>query len=131
MTVFVATDDNFGTLFNSRRVSRDSEVIKRIMEMANKISVSEYSAPLFADYDGVIVSNDPFSGKCENVFVEKEKLLPHISEIEKIVLFKWGKVYPSDTFLDVIPDERSRTLVKREEFSGSSHDKITMEIWTK
>ena len=47
--------------------------------------------------------------------------------IEKVILFKWNRNYPADTFFSL--DLSGYTLEKTEDFAGNSHEKITKEIY--
>ena len=48
-------------------------------------------------------------------------------QIERIVLFKWNRRYPGDVYFDI--DLKRFNLIRSEDFAGSSHEKITMEIY--
>ena len=58
-------------------------------------------------------------------------LHPYQNKLEKIVLFRWNRVYPADTWLDLSLDEEGWHLVNCQEFSGSSHKTITQEVYEK
>ena len=49
-------------------------------------------------------------------------------KIEKIVLFRWNRHYPADAHFQ-FPGKWA--LTAREDFPGSSHEKITMEVYEK
>ena len=69
------------------------------------------------------------ASKEDYCFVENMPLAEHIESIEKIILYKWNRDYPSDFTLDITIDNEWK-LTQTEEFKGSSHDKITEEIYT-
>lgn len=133
MNVIVCIDDNFGILFNRRRVSRDKEIIKKIAELTNgeKLWMSEYSKPLFEGADNVAVDNAFLEkiGEGEWCFLESADILPLKENIKTVTLFKYNRKYPSDT---KFPKEllSNATLTKTEEFKGNSHEKITMEVYS-
>ena len=52
-----------------------------------------------------------------------------ISKFQSIVIFRWNREYPSDKFFNFDIQYYSMTLC--EEFEGTSHEKITMEIYDK
>lgn len=60
----------------------------------------------------------------ENLSVEKYR-----DKIKKIILFKWNRVYPADTYFDITFQKNEWRLVSATEFEGSSHKKITIEEW--
>ena len=59
------------------------------------------------------------------------KRLPAKSEpwIEKIILFKWNRNYPGDFFFDIDVTSNHWILQESKDFPGSSHEKITMEVY--
>ncbi|WP_368189203.1 ribonuclease Z [Blautia sp. 1033sp1_1033st1_G9_1033SCRN_220408] len=63
----------------------------------------------------------------EYCFIETED--PVIAEkwIEKIILFRWNRKYPSDIRFTI--DLSKWKLSSTKEFTGNSHDKITMEVY--
>lgn len=142
MKLVVCVDDNMGMSFNSRRVSQDSEVVNRIRSLACKeiLWMSGYSVRLFLEQSSsggqpdsvhVCISDEPEkSARADDYcFVENRELnLDTIKNAKEIVLFRWNRKYPSDVKF-TIPLELYWTLKKSVEFSGTSHDKITMEVW--
>ena len=64
----------------------------------------------------------------EYCFVENEALAPYEAKIETLIAFRWNKVYPADMRLDLRFGDVWK-LTEREEFSGYSHDVITMEVY--
>ena len=46
-----------------------------------------------------------------------------------LIVYRWNRIYPADLFC-TLPLEQW-TLVRREEFAGSSHEKITKEVYTR
>ena len=49
--------------------------------------------------------------------------------IEKLMIFKWNRVYPKDFEFDI--DLSEWKLSQSSEFKGSSHDNITMEVYVR
>ena len=91
MNVAVCIDDNMGMLFNSRRQSRDRELIKNFVSLAgkNKIFINPYSQILFEEFD-VTSDENMLDTATENdfCFVEKENILPYSSKINKLIIYK-------------------------------------------
>lgn len=133
MNVIVCVDDAFGMLFNNRRQSKDSILIERIIEISNisKLWIGEFSRSLFSTYEPrILLIDDAFLENAETgdfCFVENCHLTPYIDKVEKLIVFKWNRSYPSDFSLDV--DLSEWELVSSTEFKGSSHKEITMEVY--
>ena len=132
MTVFVCVDDNFGVGFNNRRQSRDSAVVTTVMEMSQgkRLFMNEYSKRLFGN-EGAVVCEDYMDIAFEDdvCFAENVTLKEYDEKIKTLVLFKWNKVYPNDKKLEI--SLKNRKLQDSFEFVGTSHDKITCEVWVK
>lgn len=127
ITVAICLDDKGGMTIFGKRQSRDRVLISELCDSVDGIIyISEFSKALFAPHeDRYRVSDDPLTecpdgGVC---FIEDLALMPHLSEIETLLLYKWNRVYPSDKRID-IPLDGFR-VIEEHEFTGSSHDKIT------
>ena len=74
MKIIVCVDKKNGMLFNFRRQSQDSEILKRISEMSKntKLWMNDYSAKLFDDSDNICVSENFLheAGNGEYCFIE-------------------------------------------------------------
>lgn len=99
MKVIVCIANNKGVSFNKRLVSRDEEVTKDIE--------ANYS-------DGY-------------TFIEHE--IPDIAQVDEIILYKWNRDYPADSFFDFNKKEFSK--ISSTDMTGKSHEKITREIWVR
>lgn len=132
MIVIVTVDDRMGVMFNCRRQSKDEEVCKKIVEICgeNKLLMNSYSAKIFTGYENKITVSENFLYEAEEgdyCFSEGEGLEAWDHKIEKLIVFKWNRAYPSDVKLDISP--MCRKLEKVTEFTGKSHEKITMEVY--
>ncbi len=130
MKVIVCIDDNKGMLFNARRQSRDRAVIEDIMSQFQSVWIHPFSEKLFEEYESEITMDDDFlkkAGKGESCFVENQALKSYEDEIEQLIVYKWNRKYPSDFRLDLELDKWQ--LEEESEFVGSSHDKITKEVY--
>ena len=118
MILIACVDDNFGLMFNNRRQSKDRVVIQRIVEIIrdNPIYMSIYSKELFEGENIVISNENP-----EFYFLENEEI-NDFSNIEKIILFHWNRIYPNDRKFDL---PKAFKEVSKTEFEGYSHEKIT------
>lgn len=132
MIIIVCLDDNNGMLFNNRRQSRDSVLIEHICRKLHgeKIFVSEYSASLFPDKSMLCVDNNLLekAGEGDICFIEKESLADFENKIEKIIVYRWNRVYPSDKKFDISLNDPWK-MVGSSDFPGHSHEKITEEVF--
>lgn len=135
MNVIVCVDDRLGMLFNKRRQSQDQVLRKHLLELCggSPLKMNAYSAKQFAALppEQIAVSEEFLSQAEENdwCFAEDQSLLPWAENINRLVLCRWNRSYPGDFFLD-LPLDRFH-LVSAEEFPGSSHEKITLEVYEK
>lgn len=133
MRVITCADQNGGLFFNQRRQSRDRLLIEDVLSFCkgNTLYISNYSKILFPDEAPVVVAENPLEAAKAGDFCFTEGLLltPAETTIEEFILYRWDKVYPADTFLDL--DLAQWQLQSTYDFVGSSHDKITREVYTK
>ena len=135
MVVCIVVDDNNGMMFNNRRQSQDKMLREDILRdcVHKKLWINEYTEMQFIPYDNVnIVVDNEFLDKAEEddvCFVESNLLSAYQEKITKIVLYKWNRNYPADFYFDV--DLSDWKLELSTEFVGSSHDKITKEVWVR
>lgn len=136
MTVFVCIDDRGGMLFGGRRQSRDSALISDMASTVgdNLLYISDFSERLIenSEMSAVCVPYPLDSaGEGDFVFNESFHLNGHLSKIKRLVIYKWNKKYPYDFALDTVPERAGFRLVESYDFVGTSHDKITKEIYEK
>lgn len=134
MKAIVCLDDNNGMLFNKRRQSRDSVVINDIVDMAEdqKLFCNDYTAKLFDTEKTCIVNDGILVDPCEEGYYFFENVLPTSIDIfSEVIIYKWNRKYPGDVFFSFDLEENGFKKAKTIEFAGSSHEKITKEIWRK
>ena len=125
MILVVTLDNKNGMLFNKRRQSRDKVLIEdlKVRVGNNRLLISSYSEELFDEK--AIVCENPMevARQGDYVFVETDNIKPYANKIEKVWIYKWNRDYPGDVFfpLNII---NSNVIC---EFTGSSHEKITLE----
>lgn len=131
MIVIAFVDDKKGMMFNHRRQSRDQAVAERIQEICKgkRLWMNPYSAQLYGSMEEVdiMVENDFLSlaGSGEVCLVESDRLMPFAEKVEEIILYRWNRTYPADVYLDLELSQWERK--ERNEFRGSSHEKMTEE----
>lgn len=136
MKLFICLDDNNGMLFNNRRQSRDSKVCEdAISHMGNHtLFIHSFSKFLFADYAEKVSMDDNFLQKAsseDGCFVEHLDITPYLDSCNEVIVYKWNRDYPFDMQFTTNLSDQGFSLSGSSDFVGSSHDKITKEIWTK
>ena len=131
MNIIICLDDKNGIQFNHRRQSRDQVVCHRMLELAqgSNLWMNGYSAKLFPG-DQVRVDENflQSAGAGDYCFAEDADFLAYAEKIDKVIVYRWNKVYPSDVKIEKA-FLAGRKLVQTEDFPGSSHEKITQEIY--
>ena len=131
MNIIICVDDNMGMMFNNRRQSQDRALRERILEITKgkNLYMNGYSASQFTECSNIIV-DDNFLDKAQQgdfCFVENSDIRDYNSKIEKLIIYKWNRNYPSDFQFQLTLDDFC--LESTFEFQGYSHKVITEEIW--
>lgn len=135
MNIIICLDDNNGMMFNKRRQSQDKLLRASIKELIkNKtLFMNEYSYKLYKDIDnGNITVSENYLEECEKddfCLVEDKLLDNYVEKINNIIIYKWNRNYPSDLHFDINLQNGQWELIKSEDFQGSSHEKITKEVY--
>ena len=128
MKLIVCLDDNKGMMFNNRRQSRGRVLIENVLELCKgeKLYTNEYSSKLFPENSVEIIEDtkEIINGYCfaENFTVNEDAL-------EEIIVYKWNRVYPADVHFNISLENWK--LTETVDFEGSSHEKITREIYVR
>lgn len=133
MIIVVCIDDKGGMVFNHRRQSQDRLLRKDLLAEAGEqtIWMNHYSCKLFEPVPKNIRVAEDFAeraGTGEFCFFEDVFPGPWLDGAERIVVYHWNRSYPSDQPRFPLP-LAGRSAARREEFAGSSHERITKEIW--
>lgn len=134
MILIACVDDNMGLAFNRRRQSKDRLLRARILEQVDGVPLwmSPYSARQFEEGAENIRVDENFLARCavqEYAFTELEAPGKVAPQVGKLILYRWNRSYPADLYFDL--DLGGYTLSAVHEFAGSSHEKITEEIYIK
>jgi len=135
MILCVALDDNNGMMFNNRRQSQDKVLREHLVSECggNKLWMNEYTSKQFETpmQDNIVVDEEFLNkaGEGEYCFVENLSVASCAERIEKVIVFKWNRVYPADMWFDLPLSENGWQFSAETEFEGSSHEKITKEVW--
>ena len=135
MILFACVDGRMGMAFNRRRQSRDRAVCEDMLGEAagGELFLTSASAKLFDGLEGANLRSceDPAAqaGPGQGCFLEDPGLFPPPEAVEKIILYRWNRTYPFDRSFPIsLPGEGWR-LERSEEFPGTSHEKITKEVY--
>lgn len=129
MILVICIDKTDGMLFGGKRQSKDKLLRERLLEhaAASRLLVNAFTAKQFEE-EGFFLSEDPVGDAKSGEFVFLEDAELPRENIEKILLYHWNRRYPADRYFDrSLLHGRKRT--KKNDFAGSSHERITEEIW--
>ena len=131
MKLIICTDENNGMLFNNRRQSRDSVLCQYVLDLATgaPLAMTEYSAKMFPESENIVVCDNVF--ECGNCFCFAEEGVPSLAGVEELYWFNWNRPYPADVVFNHNVESLGFKLEKTVEFAGSSHDKITLNLYKK
>ena len=138
MKIIVCLDDDGGMLFGGRRQSRDRVLLADASADAKKrggrLFITEFSRKLFEgegiDFclDNNMLANADTRDTC---FVENLAVGAYTDRIDEIVVYRWNRKYPHDFSFDISPEDKGFKKEISTELVGSSHEKITKEIFVK
>lgn len=133
MILMVCIDDRGGLMFNHRRQSRDRVLCARMLEIAKGkgLHVTPYTQKIFDAAAPLRVTDEPWltAGTGEYYFAEDGQI--PMENVERVYLYRWNRAYPGDRFFDCDLAALGFELAHSEDFVGSSHDRITEEIYVK
>ncbi len=110
---------------------------ERILEVTkgSKLWMNHHSAKQFSESTAPQINvDDNFmseAGEGEYCFVEDCDVTPYLRWVEKLILYRWNRRYPSDQTFSIDLSAGVWKLVHSEDFTGSSHERITQEIYTR
>lgn len=134
MILIVCVDDRGGMLFARRRQSQDRVLRDDLLREVGgaKLYMNAYSAKLFGSDDRITVAEDCLAraGEGEYCFVENLDPVPYTEKLEQIIVYRWNRHYPADFYFGVALETPAWTRIRTEEFAGSSHEKITKDVYT-
>lgn len=131
MKIAICVDKSGGVLFSGRRLSQDSVLRDKLLEMVTDgyLRMNEYSAKQFEENKKIIISEDFLLSANENDICFIENVNVPIDEVTEIYLFNWNRDYPADTYFEFNLKELNFKRIRKEDFVGSSHKKITLEVY--
>lgn len=133
MNIIVCIDKNGGMSFCGKRLSQDRVLREKILKISSgsRLLMSSYSAKQFESIDGIVIDDNFLNnaGQGDYCFVEDKEIIAE--NVESFYVFNWNRKYPADLFFDVDLKAEGFKKIKKEEFQGNSHDKITLEIYSR
>ena len=133
MNIIVCIDKNGGMSFCGKRLSQDRVLREKILEISSgsRLLMSSYSAKQFESIDGIVIDDNFLNnaGQEDYCFVEDKEIIAE--NVESFYVFNWNRKYPADLFFDVDLKAEGFKKIKKEDFQGNSHDKITLEIYSR
>lgn len=133
MIVAVMLDDHGGMTFNHRRQSQDRVLRADLLDTVGNapLWMNAYSQKQFLkDTVPTLRVDEDFLAKAQNgeyCFCEDQALTPYQDKIEQLILYRWNRTYPADFSFDL--SLTGWKCVSVCEFAGSSHEKITKEVY--
>ncbi|MSS19275.1 hypothetical protein [Pseudoramibacter porci] len=140
MILVMFLDPKNGMAFNHRRQTRDSAVIDRLRQLfpGKCFWGTLKTEALFDGQEGVTFRADTDflkkAGKGEIAvaeFASSEALLDVDASIERLIIYRWDKVYPADLICTYPLAPKGWNLTAQQVFAGTSHDTITEEVYTR
>ena len=135
MILIVCIDKNMGMTFNGRRQSKDSILRERIIQLTSKskLWMNHYSEKQFNETSASHINiSDNLIGdveKNEYCFIENLNVKEFEECSQMIILYHWNRAYPYDKQFGI--DLTKWTCIQTTDFEGSSHAKITEEVYIK
>ncbi|MCQ2450279.1 MAG: ribonuclease Z [Clostridia bacterium] len=134
MILIVCIDDKGGMLFNRRRQSKDSVLRQRVLKLTadTRLWMNAYTKGQFTEEAANITVAEDFLSRAEKgeyCFVEDADYTAALEKAEQIIVYRWNRHYPADRRFTV--DLSDWKLAAESEFAGSSHEKITEEVYTR
>ena len=134
MNLIICLDNNNGMGFAGRRQSADRVLARHILSFTanTKVWMSPHSAAFFGESPDNFVFRQTYwmdAGEQDYCFAEYDFPPEAIKLVRSIIVYRWNRFYPADRYF---PAEELMKRSKRvgSEFSGSSHERITQEIYS-
>lgn len=135
MNLILCIDNKGGLAFHNRRQSQDRILREQIFQLVqgSRLWMNRYSRGQFPDPAPITLQvEEDFLQKAppdDYCFVETLDPSPYAPRFQRLILFRWNRDYPADTFFTM--DLKGWKLVDSQDFTGFSHEKITKEIYAR
>ena len=133
MNIIICIDKSGGMSFCGKRQSQDRVLREKVLEIKNdsRLLMNSYSAKQFENPESIIVDEDFLNNANQGDFCFVEDKEISSENVESFYIFNWNRKYPGDLFFEVDLKAEGFKKIKKEEFQGNSHDKITLEIYSR
>lgn len=129
MTLYICLDDRNGLQFNRRRQSRDAALLEDIRrQIIGSLLIDPYSEKLIREAEIPYVLPPEAA---EDYFAENIPSEEILETTNKLVIYRWNRHYPSDVRWEPDLAGMGFTLSETAEFPGTSHEKITREVYVR
>ena len=139
MNLIFTLDDNNAVKFGDKRQSLDKEVAKRILQFTESTSADfiyiKNESNSFFDFPDLNLTKlkifEDFDSLPRNatIFLEETVSRNILSHVDKIVIFRWGKKYPSQIKDRLILNSDIFTKVSSTPFPTSTHPDMQIEVY--
>lgn len=133
MKLIFCIDKNKGMMFFGKRQSQDSTLREWILHhtAGNKLWMSTYSSKQFKDLTGYLVDDDYIAKAVPGDYCFIEDKGYNLDLVSEIILCHWNRKYQADVIFDIDLKANGFKKVECQDIQGSSHDKISIEIFRK
>ena len=133
MNIILCIDKNSGMSFMGKRQSQDRVLREKILEISkgSRLLMNSYSAKQFENFENIVVDEDFLNNANQGDFCFVEDKAVSTENVESFYVFNWNRKYPADLFFTVDLKAEGFKKIKKEDFQGNSHDKITLEIYSR
>ncbi len=131
MNLIICLDKSNGMLFCGKRQSRDIVLCEKVLEISNgcKLIMNTSSAKLFESIENITIDDNFLNNAQQGDYIFAECEINSLEKVEKVFIFQWNRDYPADTFFNFNLKNYGFKKIKKEDFQGNSHKKITLEIY--
>ena len=135
VTVYFCLDDRNGLSFNNRRQSRDGAVLEDIRSrVPGELLIDPMSTKLIQEAEIPFCIALPDLEEAlpgVHYFAEARQPGDWLRFAEEVVLYRWNRHYPADRWFDIDLIAMGFLLADTADFPGTSHEKITREVFTR
>lgn len=135
MKIIVCVDERGGLAFAKKRQSADQKLRENIFKTCgpHQLWMDHYSYKQFSSMDdrqiALLQNYETAIPKQDFLFIERSPLAALVVKCDLLIVYNWNRHYPADLYLDI--DLSQWHTIEKEEFEGSSHPKITKEVFIK
>ena len=131
MKFIFCLDENKGMMFMDKRQSQDRILRKRIIEMTSpkKLWMSKYSAGQFEFFWNRRVSDDYMKKAAHDDYCFIEDKDFSLDNADEIIICNWNRTYPATRHFEFDLEKNGFERVSTEDIVGSSHERITIDVY--